>query len=123
MASCHLFQLHPSFFLLSQSLHLSPSEEVFPERGSYGRSQKLWNWQVWGCASFLKQGMTREYVCYPQTLSPGDEPPGGLWLLGHSLCTGCPQSFKVPETVPEVVFCLSPPDPDETTNPVSAELL
>lgn len=73
-----------------------------------------------GC-SFPKTGHDQD-VCYPQTLPPGDEPPGGMWFLDidvHRLYTA-PQ---VPETVQEVVFCLSPPDSDEAMNPVPAEQL
>lgn len=53
-----------------------------------------------------KQGMTREYLSYLQTLSPG-------WdvIPSHGCTQGYIPGFKVPEIVQEAVFCMCLPDP------------
>lgn len=87
------------------------------------RSQKLWSWQVCvgGWCSFPRTGRDQD-MCAIHRSS----------LLRMNLLVGCGFSIdvhrlytasQVPETVQEVVFCLSPRDPDEAMNPVSAERL
>lgn len=50
--------------------------------------------------------MTREYLSYLQTLSPG-------WdvIPSHGCTQGYIPGFKVPEIVQEAVFCMCLPDP------------